>query len=307
MKRKLRDIAAAALGLCLIALGFIRKKKKEILAGGYITCIYFHDPPERLFRKCVDWLLKNGFTVITGADLLEILRKKKTAPPRPVWISLDDGWIGNMKNVVPYAAANKIPLTFFISTEPVENSGSYWWNVAEKYRHELPYPFNEDINKLWKVPENKRAVIINKLRENAEVKNSSLKREAMTVDDVKKISGNSLFTLGSHTVNHVITPNCTDEELEYEFRESKRKLEEWTGKKINMFCFPNGDHSGREEEILRNNGYIAACVQEDKFIGGSVDLFEIPRFCVGEGYFPEELCHMFGIWQNIMKKLKLKG
>ena len=128
----------------------------------------------------------------------------------------------------------------------------------------------------------------------------------MTIDDVKKISGYDFLNIESHTVNHVITPNCTKEELQYELSESKQTLEEWTGREVNFFSYPNGDYTEKEKEFLVSSGYMAAVVQDDEFITGKTDIFKVPRFSAGEGYFPEELCHMFGVWQNVIKKIKGK-
>jgi hypothetical protein len=76
-------------------------------------------------------------------------------------------------------------------------------------------------------------------------------------------------------------------------------------KRSNIFSYPNGDYDDREIEYLKT-GYIMATVQDDESITPETDRYKVPRFSVGEGYFPEELCHMFGIWQRIMKKLKAK-
>lgn len=300
MKRKIRDIAAAAFGLVLITFGYARRAKKEISEKGFITGIYFHNPSKQLFEGCVKWLIKNGFTIITAGELGDILSKKTQPPKNTVWLSLDDGWKDNMANVIPFAVENKIPLTFFITTDAVENSGVYWWRVAEANKHLLPEKFRNNIDLLWEVPEKERAAVISQLM--SKVKNSP--REAMTVDDVKKIAQYDFLTIGSHTVNHVITPNCTDEELWYEFSESKRKLEEWTGKEVNFFCYPNGDLSGREESILKQTGYSFAAAAENEFISQNTNQYRITRFSVGEGYFYEELLHMLGVWQNVMKKIK---
>lgn len=303
MKRKTRNIIASLLGVCLILSGAIRRARKNIYENNYITAVYFHNPSKKLFERCVKWLIKNGFNIIDSAALINILQKKTEAPPNAVWLSLDDGWKDNMTNVLPFAAENKIPLTFFVSTEPVESSGVFWWTAAERFRDLLQEPYKSDLNKLWEIPESARAEIINQLKEKTSGK---IDREAMTVDDVKKISAYEFFTIGSHTVNHVITPNCSGDELNYELKESKRKLEEWTGKKADTFCYPNGDYSGKEEAYLSKNGYIMAVVQDNRFITKDTELYRVPRFSVGDGYFPEELCHMFGIWQQVMKKIKSK-
>jgi poly-beta-1,6-N-acetyl-D-glucosamine N-deacetylase len=306
LKRKLRDITAACLGFTLIAFGFVNRTKKKIFESGSITGIYFHNPQKRLFEKSIKWLIKNGFTIITAGELVKILQGTIRAAPGSVWISLDDGWKENMANVVPVAAENKIPVTFFISTGPVEAGGFFWWSAADKYRKFLSEPYKSDIEMLWKVSETERAEAIKELYKkiNGGKFDNLSDREAMTIEDVKKIAEYDTFTIGSHTINHVITSNCNEKELKYELDESKRKLQEWTGREVNIFSYPNGDYEDREKKYLKQSDYIMATVQDDDFITTETDIYKVPRFSVGEGYFAEELCHMFGVWQNVMGKLK---
>lgn len=154
---------------------------------------------------------------------------------------------------------------------------------------------------MWKVPESERKKLADALFSKIKDK---LNREAITVEQLKEMSQSGHIVFGSHTVNHVITPNCTDEELNAELSESKQKLEEWTGKKINIFCYPNSDHSERDEVLIRLNGYDIAVIAGNRYAGKNDNLFRIPRMGMGEAYFPEELCHMFGVWQKFIKKFK---
>lgn len=287
----------------LILLGFVSRAKKRMLSSGGVLGIYFHNPSRALFEKSVKWLRSNGFTIITADTLLDILQGKSAAEPGMVWISLDDGWKNNMANVVPYAAANNVPVTFFISTEPVEESGVFWWRTAAENQELLDEPFRSDLEMLWKAPEAKRAAAIRDLNQKLKGK---LTREAMTVDDVKEIAALGFMNIESHTVHHVITPNCTGEELRRELGESKRRLESWTGREVKIFSYPNGDYTEGEKVYLAEAGYTAAVIQKDELITGSTDIYQVPRFSIGEGYFAEELCHMFGVWQSVMKKLKGK-
>ncbi len=306
MKRKLRDIAANVIGYFVVKLGFVDRAIKKSIQNGYITGIYFHNPGKKLFEQIISRLKLKGFTFLTIAQLEDFLEGTSKAPEKAMWISLDDGWADNMQNVLPFAVKNNVPLTFYIATEAVEESGYYWWSLAEKYRHLLDEPFRGEINKLWEVTEAERKQAIESLKAKLSKDATGLvmEREAMTIDDVKKLAQNELITIGSHTVNHVIAPNCTDEELEYELSESKKKLEEWTGRKIDHFCFPNGDLSGREETLLKKTGYRFAAAAENEFIAPQTEQYRITRFSVGDGYFYEELCHCFGVWQSVIKKLK---
>jgi GNAT superfamily N-acetyltransferase len=128
---------------------------------------------------------------------------------------------------------------------------------------------------------------------------------AMTIEDIQRISKNNLVTIGSHTVNHAIIPNCTDVELEYEINNSKKELENWTGKEVKYFSYPNGDFDGREKEILEKYGFELAATTENNAVSIDSYLYSIPRYSVmNDGSFAENLCHMLGIWQPFISKIK---
>jgi poly-beta-1,6-N-acetyl-D-glucosamine N-deacetylase len=218
-----------------------------------------------------------------------------------VWITFDDGWKGNYDGVFPVLKKEKIQATIFAVTGAIETTGVFWWTFAGKYKNLLPDKFRNDINLLWKVPDTERKKVIDELYEKVK---DRLNREAITVEQLKEMSHSGYVVFGSHTVNHVITPNCTDEELNAELAVSKQKIEMWTGKTVNIFCYPNSDCSGRDEKLVKSNGYDIAVIAGNRYAGNDDKPLAIPRMGMGEAYFPEELCHMFGVWQRFIKKFK---
>lgn len=299
--RAIRNILAYSFALFLIFFGFVRRAKNKAINSGKITPLYFHNPSRKLFEKCIKWLKKNSYVFISTGELIEILNKQKPPVNGAVWLTFDDGWKENVTDVVPFAVEQNIPVTIFISTGPVEGNGVFWWTYAEKFTNDLPLPYRNDINELWKIPESERKKIIDDLTAKH---GTDVTRQAMTIDDVKEIAKIPQVTIGSHTVNHVITPNCTLEELDKEIGESKAKLEEWTGKEITCFTYPNGDINGKEIDVLKKYKFTLAATAENRLINPDDNLFLLPRFSVSNGSFLEEVCHMTCIWKPIIQKIK---
>lgn len=296
IKRKIRNIVGYFFSYYLIFSGKLKKVLKIFENEGLILSFYAHNPKRKLLEKCIIWLRKKGFRFVSAKELVDIIENKQKIK-KAVWRSFDDGWKGNIENVIPVLEKYNIPATFFISTKSVKD-GYFWWSVAEKYKSLLPIKINE----LWSITENRRKEIIENL---VRGKSEEIKRESMTIEDLKRISENSLITIGSHTVNHSILPNCTDEELEFEISDSKKKLESWTGKEVKYFSYPNGDFDGREKEILEKYGFELAATTENKFVNLESDIYFIPRFAVmNDGSFAENLCHMLGIWQPFILRIK---
>jgi peptidoglycan/xylan/chitin deacetylase (PgdA/CDA1 family) len=147
-----------------------------------------------------------------------------------------------------------------------------------------------------------RQKIIETVRQNH--KNSHLKN-SMTVEDVRRISEMPQIAIGSHTVTHPFLPNCSNSQLDYELRESKRILEDWTGKPVWAFSYPNGDFDDRARQRVRENGYGLAATTENGFYRLNGDRYLLPRMEVmNDGSFTENLCHALGVWTLIISKFK---
>lgn len=300
-KRIVRNNLGWLLATSFIQLGFVNKAKRQSFQADKIMSIFFHNPKRKLFKKIVIWLKKNGYTFISCGQLSDILAKKILCPRGSVWISLDGGWKGNIDNVIPVAVEYDIPLTLFICTEAVA-SGTFWWENVRRYAHRLPDDFNAD-NKIRKLPEDARKQAL-KLINQAALRDHPL-REAMTIEDVRRISAIPQVTIGSHSVSHPLLPNCTDIEIEYELGESKRKLEEWTGKPTRSFAYPGGAFNGRERQTLKKYGYELAATVVNNYATINSDRYLIPRTQVmDDGSFAENLCHALGIWEPIISKIK---
>jgi peptidoglycan/xylan/chitin deacetylase (PgdA/CDA1 family) len=64
-------------------------------------------------------------------------------------------------------------------------------------------------------------------------------------------------------MSHALLPQCTDEELVHETRESKRVLEEHVGMPVRSFCYPNGDCDARVVAAVERAGYRQAVTTRD--------------------------------------------
>jgi len=293
IKRMARNTACWLLATVLILLGCVKRAKHESFQDGTITSIYFHNPNKKLFRKIVVWLEKNGYSFISCDQLREILGKKIPCPRGAVWISLDDGWKGNLENVIPTSVEYDIPITIFICTDAAEN-GTFWWTRVSAYASLLPAELRR-IEAIMRLPEDSRKQVLELITQ--AVPQGDSRREAMTVEDVRRIS--------AHTVTHPILPNCNDHQLAHELGESKRKLEEWTGKPINTFAYPNGSFDGRESQFLKKHGYELAVTIENNLARSNGDCYLFPRTDVmDDGSFVENLCHALGVWEPIVNRVK---
>ncbi len=125
-----RNLGCGLLALLLIASGRVRRARRRALAGGVITAIYFHGPNGRLFRKCVAWLARQGYTFISADELWDALSGTKPFPKGAVWLSFDDACRGLLQDVLPLAESRHVPVTLFAPSGIVEGDGIFSWRAA---------------------------------------------------------------------------------------------------------------------------------------------------------------------------------
>jgi peptidoglycan/xylan/chitin deacetylase (PgdA/CDA1 family) len=290
------------LGLYLLFSGKVNISKEEIFSKNYITSLFFHNPSKKFFKRCIQWLKKNGYFFISVDQLIQYVQNQQEFPKGAVWLSIDDGWKDNINNIIPVINEYKTPITFFIATDPVENQGIFWWTFFEKCKDQLPNYFKSNSLDLKNIKEKERKKIIQDLKKRCKKR---VIREVMEIEEVKSLAQNPLVTIGSHTVHHALTVNCADDELEFEIKESKEKLREWTNKEVKYFSYPNGSFDGRERKILKEFGYKLAATDEKRFITKNDDLYLIPRIEVKDKIsFYEAICIIVGIWKTHISKIK---
>jgi peptidoglycan/xylan/chitin deacetylase (PgdA/CDA1 family) len=292
----MKNFIKQVISIVFILFGFVKRQNKHVISKNLITPIYFHDPSKELFEMCIKWLIKNNYHFISTDDLHEILIGNKKVKSGSVCITVDDGKKGNLKNIIPIAEEFKIPITIFISTEPVTN-GVFWWSYFSIHNKINNKKLSiEDCKKLTNID---RKYIINKIK-----KTIVIPREAMKPEDVVRISNLEFVTIGNHTINHPITTSCEIDELEYEITEASKELKSWISKDINYFAYPNGNFDNREIPILSKCGIKLAFTTVPKHINynETINHFQIPRFCVNDnGSFAENICKMVGVWQKYIK------
>ena len=118
MTKILREIIACI----LILIYYISRQKRE-----GILSIYLHNPSKLLFEKIHKWLVDKGYKFISIEELENIINKKLITE-KLVFISMDDGWRGNL-DLIESMEKFKVPVTIFVPTEAVEE-GNYWWEYA---------------------------------------------------------------------------------------------------------------------------------------------------------------------------------
>lgn len=81
----------------------------------------------------------------------------------------------------------------------------------------------------------------------------------LTSRQIKEMLSSGLVTIGSHTISGAYLPGRDSIEIEREIALSKKILENRLDEKVDFFCYPIGGFSSGIQEIIKRNGYLAAC------------------------------------------------
>lgn len=254
-----------------------------------IHSIYYHNPNPNGVEKMIIYHLKMGYRFISLAELYEILKQKITPKEKLAFVSLDDGWLGNL-SLLPVIEKYKVPICIFVATEPIK-SGNFWWEYvcdAIGRKGMLEYKKLPYMDFYSKLKTHKSSI--------------SLERSALTKNDVILLGKHPLVTIQSHSVNHPILTNVPSDILEMELNDSKIELENLIKREVYAFSYPNGSLSKREVDACKNI-YSMAFTTEQRNISISDDIYMLPRYALTGNVF-RDLLKIWGIWK-LIKRIKL--
>jgi peptidoglycan/xylan/chitin deacetylase (PgdA/CDA1 family) len=95
-------------------------------------------------------------------------------------------------------------------------------------------------------------------------------------EQAREMDANKL-KVESHTVTHPILINISEEQLNFELKQSKNRLEEQLGRRMEVFCYPNGAVNEAVWQADEENGYECAVTTRQGFNSNGVNPFLMKR------------------------------
>ena len=216
-------------------------------------------------------------------------------------VTFDDGFKNNLTNAAPILSSYKIPSTFYITTGFVLNNQGSWIDLIEA-RLENTSSFNVEnfhpnfdgkysntesmtqfLDKIRVVVKNDLSIdpykfaseLVQKIKPGTVHYERELD-EMLSVDDIRSLDNNPLFTIGGHGHTHRLLSSLERVELEFEIKNSINIIEKIVGHKIRHYSYPEGlEHCFNNQviECLKTNGIECApsalpglnSIDDDKF------------------------------------------
>lgn len=209
------------------------------------------------FEKQIRFLKKN-FQLVTLEGLAFLLRTKDRDSATYLAITFDDGFRDVYSNALPILKEYKVPATIFLMTDYV-NAHKLMWRHKQYY---YDY-YKENIN------------------ETAE--NNLANKLYLNWDELKLMQENGI-DIGAHTRSHFTLSQMPSDQVRRQIQDSKNKVEEFLGSKVNTFAYPFGkkkDFNKEIKEVVKGEGFILACSAIEGINFSTSDIYALKRISLG--------------------------
>lgn len=267
------------------------------------------------------WL--NGKTEISGDSLV---------------LTFDDGYLDNFKLAYPLLKQYNVPITVFLATDFIGTDGPYfWWDEVAFFFSQGLTPWLEDLNftpilkdavrcieiasaqnrvsavnrlirsALYQVTAKERTRFVQTLTDLLSVSGVRRPRLMLNWNEVQEMNASGLVSFEPHTASHCLMNQCSTDTAYQEIHQSKKIIEQKTGRSCKFFSYPAGRIPTGYEELLTQSGISAAVTTRYDTVRKGVHPFLLPRkdagycFINGEFHLPFFITVCF-CWPNYNNK-----
>lgn len=221
-------------------------------------------------------------------------------PPRAVCITFDDGYRSTHDLALPILKEFGLPAAVFITTGFV-GDGNMWNDTIREAVRKVsgdtldlsarglgvfaigtPAQRKLAVDQLTEqakyLPPAERQALTDELSQSAA--RAPTPHLMLTTDMIHALAASGI-EIGAHTVSHPILTRLDETAARHEIEESKRRLEELSGRKVRFFAYPNGkfgiDFDQRHMDLARQAGFEAAFSTASGAASAGLDRFCLPR------------------------------
>jgi len=229
--------------------------------------------------------LRKNHSVVSLDEAAAILRGERPIRSGLIALTLDDGYRDNYTRAWPILARYSMPATIFVTVGPLDGEVSLW---TEEIRGALwassgqaldlqamgwgAWPLRTDTerlaclyavkHRLKALPDAERQRTLREIIQRLGSRGKTAVQEQMLTWDMVREMSKRGITIGAHTVSHKILTQIAPQEVDWEIRESKHRIEQRLGEPVRHFAYPNGTRADWDSQIqgaVKQAGFETAC------------------------------------------------
>lgn len=297
------------------AFRFVNRQKLLVVMYHGVTRQIYDPPiwtqlPVEVFRKQLEFLQKH-YAWVTLDDAVRAIQGQGKLPRSAALITFDDGLKNNYDVAFPVLSELGVPATVFLTVNLIGTAQLLWFDelyflLRQGYEKKMDASFfHEQVRgdflggELWdayckivsmlkQCGEKARDEYLRKFKELIPLDTISLQQDFGLLDwhQVGIMHDSGLLSFGVHTASHRILSELSPFEWEEEILTPRRRLEEFIGRPVLSFCYPNGragiDFDRKHLQYIRKSGYACAFTTENRlFLPGTDDPMTIGRVPAG--------------------------
>jgi peptidoglycan/xylan/chitin deacetylase (PgdA/CDA1 family) len=249
-------------------------------------------------------LLRRDYDIV---DIDQALSDPAGARPLAV-LTFDDGHSGWVEHLLPIVEREALPVTLYVATGHVQDSTAYWFDaVVNALQTAAPVSLDTGAAGLGRITLNRERGEANWVRLSALLEamkaleapaRESLARrlvtaaagqrqprfrrlQPLTVEEVRSLASSRWVTVGSHSHGHELLDQIALDAARDSIVRSITLLREWTGRSVEHFAYPNGNHNAALAASLPGLGLKSAVTTRKGLWRRDGSRFELPRINVG--------------------------
>ena len=264
---------------------------------------------------------KKKYDIIKAEQIPEWIKEKHKK--KFLVFTFDDGYKEILTEGLPLFQKYNIPFTVFLTASFAEQNAILWWYKLEKLilRNDTitlsngnVYPLNT-MEKKIEAFNNISSIIKNLNRDKFTEELSDLfaaypidwyannEKECLNWDDISVLLSSPLFTLGSHTYNHLQLDNLeTEDDVKDEVMSAVKIIKDKTGCKASVFAYPYGGAGEREFNIMRSlqdDISLSVLVTEGPVTNHMAHLEQLPRVNLNNQLNVKFLRHYRNVYMGV--------
>jgi len=275
------------------------------------------------FSKQMAWLSGN-LRCLDLQSFTDRLTDDRPFENRSCLVTFDDGWKDNFVHAYPVLQSHAVPAAIFLAAGFIGSRRRFWQEqLAELIRaarrrgsfggeseKQLERCLQADDSNLQEEISRVISVLKQQPAEEAEKLTARLselvgegdaeqdgERHFLEWQDVRSMAGNGI-EFGAHGLSHTILTR-PEAEAGMELTESKRLVEQETGRPVSAFCYPNGEYDETIARQVRESGYRVAFSTQPGYVASGDDAFAVKRINIHEHMtrtIPLFLARIVGLW-----------